>query len=301
MSGFPHRCQHLKVNGTQCESPALRRQRFCFFHKRFQDERIKLAGRSRSRAPVTFTIPVLEDANSIQVSLMQVMRLLVSQQMDHKTASLLLYALQTASTNLRRTHFEPYSKDVILDPRDAAGSALGEDLWSDHDFEQPQSRDLTAAQRERALAAREQACAEKEKEIERLLRAAQTASRMEEKGRLERAAARAARQAAQAPNQAPDLSTAAPKHSVIPNRAESPVEPALSGVEGNLLLPLASSSPANAPLPAKTTSPAAPPPKKPASSLNTERVRAELKEMIRKELPALTEVLAQSQRSGQGG
>jgi hypothetical protein len=295
MSGFPSRCQHLKINGTQCESPALRRQRFCFFHKRFQDERIKLAGRSRNRAAVTFTLPVLEDANSIQVSLMQVMRLLVSQQMDHKTASLLLYALQTASTNLRMTRFEPYRKDVILDPRDAASSALGEDLWSDHDFEQPQSCEPTATQRERALAARERACAEKEKEVERLLRAAQTASRMEEKGRLERAA-KAAREAAQSPNQAPgqapDLSASAPKTSVIPNRAESPVR--------NLLSPLASPSPASPPAPAKTP-PAAPPPKKPAASLNTEKVRAELNEMIRKELPALTHVLAQAQRSGQRG
>jgi hypothetical protein len=211
------------------------------------------------------------------------------------------------------TRFEPYSKDVILDPRDAAKSALDEDLWSEHDFAEAQSCKPTAAQRERALAAREQACAAKEKEIERLLRAAQTASRMEEKGRLERAA-QAARQAAQSPNQAPAQSPnqapAARKDSVIPNRAESPVRPALSGVEGNLLLPGSDPSPASTP--AKTASaaptgapavppPAALPPKKPASGLNTARVRAELNEMIRKELPALTHVLAQAQRREKEG
>jgi hypothetical protein len=32
MSDFPSRCQHIKVNGTQCGSPALRRHKFCFFH-----------------------------------------------------------------------------------------------------------------------------------------------------------------------------------------------------------------------------------------------------------------------------
>ena len=117
MANFPSRCQHLKVNGTQCGSPALRRNRFCFFHKRSQDERIKLGADRARRGVATFVLPVLEDANSIQVALMQVMRLLVSQQIEHKTASLLLYALQTASTNLHLTRFDPKRHDVVLDPR----------------------------------------------------------------------------------------------------------------------------------------------------------------------------------------
>jgi len=38
---------------------------------------------------------------------MQVMRLLLTAQIEHRTAGLLLYALQTASANLARTTFEP--------------------------------------------------------------------------------------------------------------------------------------------------------------------------------------------------
>jgi hypothetical protein len=45
----------------------------------------------------TITLPTLEDANSIQVGLAEVMRLLVTNQIDHRTAALMLYALQTAS------------------------------------------------------------------------------------------------------------------------------------------------------------------------------------------------------------
>ena len=93
MQSFPNRCQHLKINGNQCGSPALRRNRFCFFHKRFQDERIRLSADRARRGVATFVLPVLEDANANQIALMQVMRLLLSQQIDHKTASLLLYAL----------------------------------------------------------------------------------------------------------------------------------------------------------------------------------------------------------------
>src|SRR5277367_612467 len=135
MPDYPNRCQHLKINGTQCGSPALRRHRFCFFHKRFQDERIKLSADRARRGVATFELPILEDANSIQIALMQVMRLLVSGQLDHKTASLLLYALQTASTNLRLTTFSPRTNNVILDTRDVAETRLDSHIWNNEDFE----------------------------------------------------------------------------------------------------------------------------------------------------------------------
>jgi hypothetical protein len=147
MANYPDRCQHLKINGTQCGSPALRRNRFCFFHKRFQDERIKLSADRARRGVATFVLPVLEDANSIQIALMQVMRLLVSQQIEHKTASLLLYALQTASTNLRMTNFKPLTNDVILDVRDVANTPLDEHIWEDDDFDEDKDEAETAADR----------------------------------------------------------------------------------------------------------------------------------------------------------
>lgn len=147
MPSFPNRCQHLKINGTQCGSPALRRNRFCFFHKRFQDEHIRLSADRARHGVVTFILPVLEDANSVQIALMQVMRLLVSQQIDHKTASLLLYALQTASTNLRLTRFEPLTNEVVLDVRDVANTPLDENIWEDEDFEEEEDEAQTTADR----------------------------------------------------------------------------------------------------------------------------------------------------------
>ena len=135
MAGYPDRCQHIKVNGVQCGSPALRRNRFCFFHKRFQDERIRLSADRRSRGVATFILPVLEDANSIQMAITQVMRLILTGQIEHKTANLLLYALQTASFNLSRTKFEPRIHQVVLNPRDAADVPLNCNAWDDEDFE----------------------------------------------------------------------------------------------------------------------------------------------------------------------
>ena len=137
MSQYPNRCQHLKTNGTQCGSPALRRNRFCYFHKRYQEERIRLNVDRRRRGTATFFLPVLEDANSIQIALMQVMRLILSGQVDPKTAGLLLYALQTASSNLSRINFEPAVKTrVVIDPRTVDQTPLGEDPWCKEDFEE---------------------------------------------------------------------------------------------------------------------------------------------------------------------
>ncbi|MGC2474768.1 MAG: hypothetical protein WA485_10565, partial [Candidatus Sulfotelmatobacter sp.] len=82
MAEYPNRCQHIKVNGVQCGSPALRRNRFCFFHKRFQDERIRLSADRARRGVATFILPVLEDANSIQMAIMQIMRLILTGQIE---------------------------------------------------------------------------------------------------------------------------------------------------------------------------------------------------------------------------
>jgi hypothetical protein len=146
MPNFPNRCQHLKVNGTQCGSPALRRNRFCYFHKLHHEERVELNldrlkdARARCRK-VAVTLPVLEDANSIQVSLMQIMRLIISGQIDGKIAGLLLYALQTASSNLPRTNFQPYRHEVILDLKAVDQTPLGSNIWEDEDFADDEEED----------------------------------------------------------------------------------------------------------------------------------------------------------------
>jgi len=70
---------------------------------------------------------------------MQVMRLTLTGQLDSKTAGLMLYALQTASLNLRRTNFEPLHKtDIVIDPRRVDETLLGENVWENEDFEDPE-------------------------------------------------------------------------------------------------------------------------------------------------------------------
>src|SRR3954464_5466639 len=92
------RCEHTKIDGTPCRSPAEKPGRFCFFHARWQRQYIDFDHKHAGHAGIE--MPVLEDANSIQYVLSQVMQLLLTDQIDTKKAGLLLYALQTASSNL---------------------------------------------------------------------------------------------------------------------------------------------------------------------------------------------------------
>ena len=129
------RCTHIKTNGTQCGSPAIGGRRFCFFHKNWRGQRIQLDKKIQA-VPAVVTLPVLEDANSVQIALMQVIQLLLSGRIDSKTAGLLLYALQTASLNLKQTDLEPIIREqVVIDPGSVRDTQLGENVWDEQDFE----------------------------------------------------------------------------------------------------------------------------------------------------------------------
>jgi hypothetical protein len=134
---------HIKTNGTQCGSPALRGRRFCFFHKNWQGQRIQL--NAQPATPLSFTMPVLEDADSVQVALMQVMRLILARQLDPKIAGLLLYALQTASLNLRQMKLEPvHLESVVIDPRAVADNGVGDDAWCEEEEEEGEEEEEDA-------------------------------------------------------------------------------------------------------------------------------------------------------------
>jgi hypothetical protein len=63
--------------------------------------------------------------------LANVMERLVMQEVDHKTAALMLYALQTASMNLKRTSLEPeLPTQVVIDRESVANRPIGASAWS---------------------------------------------------------------------------------------------------------------------------------------------------------------------------
>jgi len=140
------RCRHLKVNGTQCGSPALKDHRFCYFHQRWHEQKLVINSARRVPHPTrgslggsrkTLSLPVLEDANAIQLSVMQIMQMLIEGQIDKKTAGLLFYGLQIASSNLKHINFEPETKnDIVIDPKKLRETGLAQPLWKNSDFEE---------------------------------------------------------------------------------------------------------------------------------------------------------------------
>jgi len=139
------RCQHVKMNGTQCGSPALRRRRHCFFHERIRREKARIA--ADASAHHAFDLPLLEDANSVQMALMKVIQMLGSGRLDHKTAALMLYALQTASSNLRNATFEVNEPtDVVIDRDDVHRTCIDGPQWYEEDFERESGPDEEASE-----------------------------------------------------------------------------------------------------------------------------------------------------------
>ena len=91
----------------------MREHSYCYFHTRWHRKGMPVNPTPEERQELR--LPTLEDANSIQAGLADVMRELRESTMDHKTAGLILYALQIASANVKHTSFEPSPTEMIID------------------------------------------------------------------------------------------------------------------------------------------------------------------------------------------
>jgi hypothetical protein len=136
-------CNHLKANGVWCASPALRGHMYCHFHHEWRETKPNLKSGAKTAA---FELPLLEDANAVQVAIQRVMQAILHDEIDNRKAGLLLYALQTAACNLKNTRFEhsdlkdqardeyadpEFQEDqncTICAPRDSAEDEQGEEI-----------------------------------------------------------------------------------------------------------------------------------------------------------------------------
>jgi hypothetical protein len=99
------------------------------------DSKRRFAAESNIKPRPLFSMGLLEDANAVQVALMQVLQLLGCGQMDPKTAGLMLYGLQTASCNLRHTTFEAgKATDVVIDRNSVDQTCIIGPQWFARDF-----------------------------------------------------------------------------------------------------------------------------------------------------------------------
>lgn len=85
------RCAHVRLNGQPCGSPALQGESLCHFHFHYRDQVDRPGGPQ---------FPPLEDGLAIQCAINRVLEGLDTGLMNIKVANSMLYALQTAASNL---------------------------------------------------------------------------------------------------------------------------------------------------------------------------------------------------------
>jgi len=105
-------CHHIKTNGYKCEASALRGQPFCYFHTLSRTREQRLANQPAlpppepAITPVALELPLLEDANAVQIAVSLVVSALAGNRIEPRRAGVLIYALQLASTNLQHTDLD---------------------------------------------------------------------------------------------------------------------------------------------------------------------------------------------------
>ena len=92
-------CSHIKADGNICQAPNLKGKDYCYFHTAARD-RIRRQRQAAERN-LPLQLPVLEDRHTIQLALGDVVNALLTDRIDPRKASLILYALQTASANAK--------------------------------------------------------------------------------------------------------------------------------------------------------------------------------------------------------
>jgi hypothetical protein len=108
---------------------------FCYWHHKARARRRRherIGGPISMQANSGLELPLLEDANAIQVTIQEIMQAILDRRIDNKRAGLLLYSLQLASSNIR--NLTPLPADdggrigkIGCDDQDVFNDCIGDD------------------------------------------------------------------------------------------------------------------------------------------------------------------------------
>jgi hypothetical protein len=88
-------CEHIKDNGVRCGSPAVSGEHYCYFHSRARREVMCAAN-------PFYNLPVLDNEQSLQVAIMELMRGLLNGDISDRKAAVMLSAIKAAGSILRQ-------------------------------------------------------------------------------------------------------------------------------------------------------------------------------------------------------
>ena len=112
-------CTHIKISGIRCGSPSLRGEQFCYYHQRMH-RGVRTPPQSRLHP-----LACIEDKESIQAALAEVINALLRNTIDMKRATLILRALHIAVKNDARASIHAQASDMVKEVPEydeAAGS-----------------------------------------------------------------------------------------------------------------------------------------------------------------------------------
>jgi hypothetical protein len=87
-------CEHIKIDGNPCGSPAMHDSDYCYFHDRVHDLNDLPGGPD-------YHPPLLDDPLAIQLFMMQIANAQACGSIDDRSAEFLLKIARTATANLR--------------------------------------------------------------------------------------------------------------------------------------------------------------------------------------------------------
>jgi hypothetical protein len=100
-------CTHIKISGIRCGSPSLRGEQFCYYHQRMH-RGVRTPPQSRLHP-----LACIEDKESIQAALAEVINALLRNTIDMKRATLILRALHIAVKNDARASVKTQASDMV--------------------------------------------------------------------------------------------------------------------------------------------------------------------------------------------
>ncbi len=100
-------CTHIKISGIRCGSPSLRGEQFCYYHQRMH------RGVRTPRQSRLHPLACIEDKESIQSALAEVINALLRNTIDMKRATLILRALHIAVKNDARASIHAHASDMV--------------------------------------------------------------------------------------------------------------------------------------------------------------------------------------------
>src|ERR1700690_2170173 len=112
-------CIQRKCNGNPCQSRALRGESVCHYHRVMGTPKVNF-----DNAPSGHTyLPLFEDAVSIQSGISDVCEMILPRRIEPKEASILLYAMQVASTNMAHMNGEKAQRTYKRQKKNQTGGA----------------------------------------------------------------------------------------------------------------------------------------------------------------------------------